>query len=63
MAKRRHLDEHEALRPGWIEPREPLDEKPAATLNTPGAVYGWAAKASARSGPGYAPGVGQTKSS
>jgi hypothetical protein len=63
MAKRKRLDEHESSRPGWAQPREVKDEKPATTLNTPGAVNGWITKASARSGPAYAPGVGQTKSS
>jgi hypothetical protein len=62
MAKRKHLDEQESLKPGWAAEREPLDEKPAATLNTPGSVYGWAAKASARSGPKFAPGVGKSSS-
>jgi hypothetical protein len=62
MAKREHPDKTKALQPGWAQPREVLDEKPATTLNTPGAVYGWAAKASARSGPRYSPGVGHKSS-
>jgi hypothetical protein len=60
MAKRKHLDEHEALRPGWAQPREVKDERPISTLNTQGAIGSWAAKASARSGPKFAPGVGKS---
>jgi hypothetical protein len=52
---RRDIGEHESLKPGWAQEREPLEEKRAPTLNTPGTAYGWAAKASARSGPSYAP--------
>jgi hypothetical protein len=60
MAKRKQLDEREALQPGWAQEREPKDEPPARTLTNSGAVYGWAAKASARCGPAYAPGVGKS---
>jgi hypothetical protein len=62
MAKRQHI-EGEALRPGWAQEREPLQEKPAPTLNTQGRIGDWAAKAAARSGPKFAAGVGQSKSS
>jgi hypothetical protein len=62
MAKRK-LDEHEALRPGWTQEREPLEEKRAPSLTNAGAVYGLAAKAAARSGPKFAPGLSQSKSS
>jgi hypothetical protein len=58
MAKHKPTDESEALRPGWAPERKPLDEKPAPTLNTQGFVNSWTAKASARSGPKFAPGTG-----
>jgi hypothetical protein len=59
---RRKIDESEALQPGWAAEREPLEDQRAPTLNTPGSVYGWAAKATARSGPHYAPGLGKSSS-
>lgn len=47
-------------RRGWVEPREPRDEPPAKTLNTEGLIARWVDKASARSGPKYAPGIGKS---
>jgi hypothetical protein len=46
----------------WAKEREPLHEKPAASLTNAGAVANWSAKASARSGPAYAPGLGKSSS-
>ncbi len=46
-------------RKGWAEEREPLDEKPAATVTTPQNIGGWAARAEARSGPKFAPGLSE----
>jgi hypothetical protein len=60
MAKRKQIDESKALRPGWVPAREVKDEPPARSLNNQGAINGWIAKASARSGPAYAPGVGKS---
>jgi hypothetical protein len=58
---RRKITESEALRPGWTEPREqPLEEKRLPSLTNQNAVNGWVAKASARSGPAYAPGLGKS---
>jgi hypothetical protein len=50
-------------REGWAKERTALEQKPAPTLTSPGTVAGWVAKASARSGPAYAPGIGTRKSS
>jgi hypothetical protein len=58
MAKRKQIGESEALQPGWAEPREPLEEKRVPSLTNAGAVYGATARAAARSGPKFAPGVG-----
>jgi hypothetical protein len=61
MAKRKQLDEHEALRPGWTrEERAPLEEKRLPSLANQGAINGWVSKASARSGPKFAPGTGKS---
>jgi hypothetical protein len=60
MAKHKPTDESEALLPGWAAPREVKDEPPGKTLNTQGFVDSWIAKATARSGPRYAPGVGKS---
>jgi hypothetical protein len=60
MSRKKPKDFESESPPGWAQPREPLEEKHAPTLANSGAVYGWAAKASARSGPGYAPGVGKS---
>jgi hypothetical protein len=55
IAKRK-LGESESLRPGWTEPREqPSEERRLPSLTNQNAVNGWIAKASARSGPSYAP--------
>jgi hypothetical protein len=62
MAKRKQIDESEALRPGWTqEKREPLEEKPAASLTNAGAIASHVARAAANSGPKIAPGVGTKK--
>ncbi len=55
--------EEERPRKGWTEERTPLDEKPASALNTPQNIGGWVVRAEARSGPKFAPGLGQSKSS
>jgi hypothetical protein len=55
MASRKQIDEQEALRPGWAQDREVKDEPPARSLTNQNAVSGWIAKATARSGPSYAP--------
>ncbi len=61
MPKRKHRDIDSDPPPGWAKPRnDAKDQRPVSTLNTPGAIGGWAAKASARSGPSYAPGVGKS---
>jgi len=57
------LDDDDHTPAGWAQRREVKDEPPARTLTNPGAVYGWTAKAGARSGPRFAPGLGQSKSS
>jgi hypothetical protein len=59
--KHKHSDEDTTPRPGWAQPREVKDEPPARSLNNQGAINGWIAKASARSGPAFAPGVGTKK--
>jgi hypothetical protein len=54
-----HDDNHEPA--GWSKPREPKDEPPAKSLSlNPGK---WTSQASARSGPTFAPGMGETKKS
>lgn len=53
-------DQRTEQKRGWVEPREPRDEPPAKTLNTEGLIARWVDKASARSGPKYAPGTGKS---
>jgi hypothetical protein len=55
MAKRKHLDEHESLRPGWAEPREVKDELPARNLNVSGNIGGWVGRAAKNSYPNGIP--------
>jgi hypothetical protein len=56
----RKLDVEKKLPPGWAERREPKEETPIKSLTSQAAIDGWIEKASARSGPKFAPG---TKSS
>jgi hypothetical protein len=62
MTKRKQIDEHQALRPGWAEPREVKDEPPAKNLNVSGNIGGWRERASRHSGLAFAPGVGSKSS-
>jgi hypothetical protein len=55
MAKRKQIDEGEALRPGWAEPREVKDEPPAKNLNVSGNVGGWVGRATKNSFPNGIP--------
>jgi hypothetical protein len=62
MAKRQ-LDEHESLQPGWAQDREPLEEKRVPSLTAGAGHDKWAARATQHSGPKFAPGLSQSKSS
>jgi hypothetical protein len=57
MPKRKKLDEHESLRPGWSEPREVKDEPHVSNFNISRNVGGWRERAPANSGPKIAPGI------
>jgi hypothetical protein len=45
---------------GWAQPREVKDEPPARSLSNQGAIIGWVAKASARSGVKFSLGTGSS---
>jgi hypothetical protein len=55
-----HRDEDQQT-PGWAKAREPKDEPPAKSLSLN--PEKWTAKAAARSGPAWAPGLGSPKKS
>lgn len=60
MADTKKKTKEPKLKIGWSVPREPKDEPPIKSLSSQAALDGMAAKASARSGPAYAPGIGKS---
>ena len=57
MTKPREIDKDGWRPPGWAEPREVKEEPHVSSLASEGHILNWAAKASARSGPKFAPGL------